>query len=69
MHDRSILKTSQIWVVKVGSALLTDPESGLNHAVMAQLVNQIADLRKQGIAVVLVSSLIVVLRSPRLRAS
>ena len=55
-YDRSILEKSKVWVVKVGSALLTHPESGLNSEVIARLVDQIAVLRKQGIAVVLVSS-------------
>lgn len=56
MHDRSILKSSSLWVIKVGSALLTHQEEGLNSGIMAQLVNQIADLRNKGIDVVLVSS-------------
>ena len=55
-HDKSILKNSKIWVVKIGSALLTHPVAGLNNEVIAHLVEQIIALRKQGIAVVLVSS-------------
>lgn len=56
MHDRSSLKSPGVWVVKIGSALLTHPESGLNNEVIAHLVDQIIELRKQGISVVLVSS-------------
>jgi len=56
MHDKSVLKASRVWVVKIGSALLTHPQSGLNTRVIAHLVDQIMALRAQGIAVVLVSS-------------
>jgi len=55
-HDKTILKNSKIWVVKIGSALLTHPQAGLNTEVIAHLVDQIVALRKRGIAVVLVSS-------------
>ncbi|QIB66248.1 glutamate 5-kinase [Kineobactrum salinum] len=47
---------SRRWVVKVGSALLTDDGRGLDSAIIAQLVNQLADLRQRGCEVVLVSS-------------
>lgn len=56
MRDKSILKSSKIWVVKIGSALLTHPKSGLNTQVIIHLVDQIVALRTQGIKVVLVSS-------------
>lgn len=56
MHDKSVLAKSKVWVVKIGSALLTHPESGLNNEIITHLVDQIAALRKKGIAVVLVSS-------------
>jgi glutamate 5-kinase len=55
-YDKSILTNSKTWVIKIGSALLTHPEAGLNTEVIAHLVDQIIALRKQGIAVVLVSS-------------
>ena len=55
-HDKSILKSSKIWVVKIGSALLTHPQAGLNTEVIVHLADQIVALRKQGIQVVLVSS-------------
>lgn len=44
------------WVVKIGSALLTDSGRGLDRAGIAAWVAQIAQLRQQGIDVVLVSS-------------
>ena len=56
MHDKSVLKGSRVWVVKIGSALLTNPQAGLNTEIIAHLVDQIIALREQGIAVVLVSS-------------
>ncbi|RUA06664.1 MAG: glutamate 5-kinase [Gammaproteobacteria bacterium] len=44
------------WVVKIGSALLTNDGKGLDKVAIASWVAQIADLKKQGIDVVLVSS-------------
>ena len=44
------------WVIKVGSALLTDLESGLNRNLIAQLVGELAELRREGVDVVVVSS-------------
>jgi glutamate 5-kinase len=56
MSDRSEIKASKRWVVKVGSALLTDQKSGLNDALVEQWIRQISALRDQGVDVVLVSS-------------
>ena len=44
------------WVVKVGSALLTDLEVGLNRNMIAQLVGELAGLRCEGVDIVVVSS-------------
>ncbi|CAH0993280.1 Glutamate 5-kinase [Sinobacterium norvegicum] len=44
------------WVVKIGSALLTANGAGLAKEAIAGWVEQMADLRRQGIEVVLVSS-------------
>jgi glutamate 5-kinase len=44
------------WVIKIGSALLTANGAGLAEAAIAGWVEQIAELRRQGIEVVLVSS-------------
>ena len=54
--NRSKLKHCRRWVVKVGSALLTDDGQGLNAQFVAGLAEQIALLREQGVEVVLVSS-------------
>jgi glutamate 5-kinase len=52
------LKTSECrrWVIKIGSALLTDNGRGLAAAAIDGWVEQIADLRKQGREMLLVSS-------------
>ncbi len=55
-RDKSVLQKSKVWVVKIGSALLTHPSSGLNTDVISHLVDQIVALRNKGIQVVLVSS-------------
>ena len=44
------------WVVKVGSALVTNEGRGLDHARIAGWVEELAALRKAGIQVTLVSS-------------
>ncbi|MDB6060529.1 MAG: glutamate 5-kinase [Verrucomicrobiaceae bacterium] len=44
------------WVVKIGSALLTNDGRGLYLAAIEQWVRQIVELRQRGIEVVLVSS-------------
>lgn len=56
-NNRStFVKTTQRWVVKIGSALLTRDGAGLDCAALADWAGQIARLRKQGIEIVLVSS-------------
>ena len=52
------MNTSKVrrWVVKIGSALLTDPESGLARQMIRDLVAEVAVLQTEGIEVVLVSS-------------
>jgi len=50
-----LLKTRR-WVIKIGSALLTNDGKGLNSAGIADWVAQIVALRQRGIEVVLVSS-------------
>lgn len=56
MDKRQQVKQSRRWVVKIGSALLTNDGLGLNTQGIADWVRQIASLRQQGIEVVLVSS-------------
>ena len=50
------MQTTQRWVVKIGSALLTKDGQGLDRPALADWAGQIARLRKQGIEIVLVSS-------------
>lgn len=56
MTERTELKQARRWVVKVGSALLTDDGTGLNAAIITTLADQIVSLRERGCEVVLVSS-------------
>lgn len=53
---RHLLAKSKRLVVKIGSALLTDNGKGLDLAAMARWVDQMAQLRQQGVELVLVSS-------------
>ena len=46
----------QRWVVKVGSALLSNPSSGLNREIISTLACDVATLQDAGIHVVMVSS-------------
>ena len=48
--------SGQRWVVKIGSALLTDDGKGLDKQAIAGWVDQLAQLRQQGVEIVLVSS-------------
>lgn len=56
MSNREILTSAKVWVIKVGSSLVTDNGKGLNRDAIASWVEQIVELQKQGITVVLVSS-------------
>ena len=56
MNERKRVKASRRWVVKVGSALLTDRRSGLNGALVEEWISQMSVLRREGVEVVLVSS-------------
>lgn len=56
MTERSEIAGSRRWVVKVGSALLTNDGRGLDETIISKLVSQLAQLREQGCEVVLVSS-------------
>ena len=56
MSKRLQVKQSSRWVIKIGSALLTNDGRGLDQAAMAEWVRQIAVLAKRGCEVVLVSS-------------
>lgn len=56
MSTRLSIKSKRRWVVKVGSALLTNDGEGLHRETIIKLADQIAYLRDKGIEVVLVSS-------------
>ncbi len=56
MSDRERLRGCRRWVVKIGSALLTDEGRGLDLEGIGTWVRQIADMTKSGREVVLVSS-------------
>jgi len=56
LSGRQALSKSQCWVVKIGSALLTNDGEGLDKQSIAQWVEQLVWLRQQGIDIVLVSS-------------
>ena len=56
MIKRSSVSTTKRWVVKIGSALLTDDGQGLNVAAMRRWVAQMMSLRQQGVELVIVSS-------------
>lgn len=55
-QNRAQLASKKRWVIKIGSALLTNDGRGLNLKGMTSWVNQIAALIEQGHEVVLVSS-------------
>ena len=56
MSKRNRLPTTRRWVVKIGSALLTNEGQGLDLKRMDGWVTQMCQLRKAGVEVVLVSS-------------
>ena len=47
---------NKCWVVKIGSALLTDNGKGIDKQLIAKWVEQIVDLQAQNIDIILVSS-------------
>ncbi len=56
MSVRDRVTKARRWVVKIGSALLTNDGRGLDHQAIAGWVDQMAWLRQQGVELVLVSS-------------
>ena len=56
MSQRSQIGTARRWVVKIGSALITNDGRGLAREAMCAWVAQMATLHQRGIEVVLVSS-------------
>lgn len=56
MNRRQQVKQSRRWVIKIGSALLTDDGRGLDKEAIATWVQQVAGLKKRGYEIVIVSS-------------
>ena len=56
MTCRQTLIDSSRWVIKIGTSLLTDSQYGLNLSAIDSWVRQIAELKNQGVDIVLVSS-------------
>ncbi len=56
MKRRAQLGQTRRWVIKIGSALLTNDGRGLDGETIGNWVEQIAALRKSGVEVMLVSS-------------
>ena len=54
--SRKSLQTSRRWVVKIGSALLTNDGQGLDEAAIDAWVSELAHLRQAGLEIILVSS-------------
>lgn len=55
-QSRSVVGRTRRWVIKIGSALLTNNGRGLDHAAIHDWVEQMTALRRRGCEVVLVSS-------------
>lgn len=56
MTNETVFSTARRVVVKIGSSLITNGGQGLDHRALAHWAEQIADLRKGGYEVALVSS-------------
>ncbi|HEA26606.1 MAG TPA: glutamate 5-kinase [Ectothiorhodospiraceae bacterium] len=56
MVSRSTISNTRRWVVKIGSALLTNDGQGLNLDGISTWVEQLIQLKQQGVDIVLVSS-------------
>jgi len=56
MESRADISSTQHWVVKIGSALLTNDGQGLDYDAISNWVAQIARLMQAGVRITLVSS-------------
>ena len=56
MTTRKSVAQSKRWVIKIGSAMITNDGQGLNHEAIRSWVQQIAALRASGKEILLVSS-------------
>ena len=55
-RSRHSLTTARRWVLKIGSAILTDNGQGLSHDFITRLAGDVIALREQGREVIIVSS-------------
>ncbi|MEC8633350.1 MAG: glutamate 5-kinase [Pseudomonadota bacterium] len=55
-NSRQGLTTARRWVIKIGSAILTDNGQGLSHDFIARLASDVISLREQGREIIIVSS-------------
>ena len=53
---RQMVADARRWVIKIGSAVLTENGQGLSTSVIHSLAKDVVDLRKRGCEVILVSS-------------
>ncbi len=56
LDTRNNLQQTRRWVIKIGSALLTNEGSGLDYQAIATWVQQMAEMQQHGVEIVLVSS-------------
>jgi glutamate 5-kinase len=56
LNSRALLREARIWVIKIGSSLLTDNGKGLNAESIGRWARQIATMHDAGLSIVLVSS-------------
>ncbi|MBF0264569.1 MAG: glutamate 5-kinase [Gammaproteobacteria bacterium] len=56
INSRNNIPNTRRWVIKIGSALLTNDGAGLDFKAILNWVEQLADLSSQGIEIILVSS-------------
>lgn len=56
MTTRKTVADSRCWVIKIGSAMITNDGQGLNHQAIESWTEQIAELRASGKKILLVSS-------------
>ena len=56
MNRSKHIQKSKRWIIKIGSALLTQDGKGLDYTAISDWAQQIAILRQQGVELVLVSS-------------
>ena len=56
MNKRTTDTEARTWVIKIGTSLITGSGGGLHHAAIRNWAEQVADLKREGRRIVLVSS-------------